>query len=108
MRLGERSQYFTRDISEIPLTVPPLKLRCSTPSNTILLRTTDVGQPCGLDLSVRNECSDIFFEISCRDSFASPCPEIRHHLIRKLLLIKGQILHLMDICLDSQRPLFLD
>lgn len=108
VHLGERSQYFMKGISENPLTVPPLELRCSAMSNTILLSTADVGQPCGLDLSIGDECSDIFFEISRCDSFASPCAKIRHHLIRKLLLIKGQILHLMDIRLDLPRPLYLD
>ena len=95
-------------ISESPLTIPAFELGGSTPSNTILLGTADVGQPRGLDLSIGHECSHIFFEISRCDSFASPCAEIRHHFIHKLLLIKGQILRLMDIRLDLPRPLYLD
>lgn len=46
--------------------------------------------------------------ISCRDSFTAPCSKICHHLIRKLLIIRGKILHSTGTRLHLQRPLYLD
>ena len=97
-----------RKVSEPTLTVPLLKLGSSFPSNPILLSTTNVDQSRGLDVSSRDECSDVFFEVSRSDLFTSPCSKICHHLIYKLLIIKCQILHSIDIGIHLLRPLCLD
>ncbi len=97
-----------RNSSERKLTVPLFELRSSTPSNPLLLSTANINQSHGLNIRGRDVCSYVLFEVSRCDLFTSPCSKICHHLICMLLIIKGQILHPMDICLHLPRPLCLD
>ena len=70
----------------------------------MLLSTTDICQSRGLDISGRDESSDVLFEISGRDLFTTPCSKIGHHLICELLIMKGQILHSIGIELHLLHP----